>query len=120
MHASHGLIVASYARHTEKAEQQAWRSLDCKDEREIEIELGVPKSAVAEWVSEKRSSADFGAPESRQHFDVWSFQSADGSLGPRGAERSPRTAPGDRTIRSYTASLSRMAQPIGLNHAVSV
>lgn len=68
------------ARTNEKADQQAkawdlW--LDCKDEREIESELGIPKSTVADWVSEKRKSADFGqSPESRQHFDVWSFQAA--------------------------------------------
>jgi DNA modification methylase len=70
------------ARATEKSEQQArawdlW--LDCLDYRAIESQTGVAKSTGEEWVSEKRKSAEFGQPpESRQHFDVWQFQTADG------------------------------------------
>jgi hypothetical protein len=70
------------ARKYEKEQQQAeaWDAwLDCKSTREIAGPLGLNHDTVAAWVSEKRNSADFRqAPESRQHFDVWSFQTADG------------------------------------------
>lgn len=73
------------ARQAEKQEQQdrAWDLwLDCLDVRAIESEMGVPKSTVDEWLSEKRKSADFGQPPaSRQHFDIWNFQKADGDSG---------------------------------------
>ena len=52
--------------------------LDCNSVREIEESLGMPKSTVDDVVSEKRKAADFGQPpESRQHFDVWQFATAD-------------------------------------------
>ena len=36
------------------------------------------RAIINEWVSEKRTSAEFGQPpESRQHFDIWQFQTAD-------------------------------------------
>jgi hypothetical protein len=70
------------ARAYEKAEQQArawdlW--LDCHDVRSIETELGIPKSTIDEWLSEKRNFSESGQPPaSRQHFDVWSFAVDDG------------------------------------------
>jgi len=76
------------ARQSEKAERQArafdlW--LDCLSEREIAKEIGVTQPTAAEWVKEKRGSADFfQPPESRQHFDVWQFQSADDTAGSAG------------------------------------
>jgi hypothetical protein len=65
----------------EKATQQAqawdlW--LDCLSEREIAERIGVTQPTVGEWVKEKRNSAEiFQPPYSRQHFDVWSFQTDD-------------------------------------------
>lgn len=70
------------ARANEKAEQQArawdlW--LDCLSDREISEALDIPDRTISEWLREKRNSADFAQPlESRQHFDVWQFQAADG------------------------------------------
>lgn len=73
------------ARRVEKDEQKArawdlW--LDCKSEHEIAEEIGTPRTTVQTWLDEKRDSADFvKAPESRQHFDLWSFQNASGDSG---------------------------------------
>jgi DNA-binding transcriptional regulator YdaS (Cro superfamily) len=70
------------ARAAEKATQQArawdlW--LDCNSDRAIADELGITHPTVGEWLEGKRKSAEFfQAPESRQHFDVWSFQTASG------------------------------------------
>jgi hypothetical protein len=70
------------ARRDEKAEQKArawdlW--LDCQSTREIEAATSIPRATVDGWVSEKRTDPEFGhPPESRQHFDVWSFQVAAG------------------------------------------
>jgi DNA modification methylase len=53
--------------------------LDCLSERQIEDNTGVPRATFQAWVAEKRKDAETGqAPESRQHFDVWSFSKADG------------------------------------------
>ena len=46
--------------------------------------LGISQPTVSEWLTdiEKRKSADFDtAPESRQHFDVWQFATADKDSG---------------------------------------
>jgi DNA-binding transcriptional regulator YdaS (Cro superfamily) len=67
----------------EQAQAAAWDAwLDCHSERAIAEMLGVTQPAVGDWVKEKRSSAGiFQAPESRQHFDVWSFGTADDDAG---------------------------------------
>lgn len=76
------------ARQSEKAERQArafdlW--LDCLSENEISAEIDVPQQTINGWITEKRKSADFGnPPASRQHFDVWQFQSSDDSAGSAG------------------------------------
>jgi DNA modification methylase len=70
------------ARRDEKADQQAkaWELwLDCLDSKDIAAQLDIPDRTVREWIGEKRTSPDFAtAPESRQHFDVWNFQTASG------------------------------------------
>lgn len=64
----------------EKREQQErafdlW--LDCRNQAQIAAAVGVTQQAVQEWVEGSGRSADFfQAPESRQHFDIWNFQSA--------------------------------------------
>lgn len=69
------------ARQTEKQEQQArawdlW--LDCQTQQEIAATVGVDQKTVSNWLGENAKSRDFlEPPESRQHFDVWSFQTAD-------------------------------------------
>jgi hypothetical protein len=74
----------SPARQDEKREQQerAWDLwLDCHDYRAIAtlIEHGPDEDTIGRWLSAKRTEVqNADAPESRQHFDVWSFQKADG------------------------------------------
>lgn len=70
------------ARRFEKEQQQAaawdlW--LDCKSYREIAAELGGPdEDTVGRWVSAKvQDCQNADAPDSRQHFDVWTFPTAD-------------------------------------------
>jgi hypothetical protein len=70
------------ARADEKREQQErafdlW--LDCLTQQEVADELDIPQRTVADWLSDFGKSADFAKPpESRQHFDVWNFQTAAG------------------------------------------
>lgn len=70
------------ARASERANQraQAWDLwLDCKSDVEIGAALSVTDKTVAKLRSEFSADADFSEPpDSRQHFDVWSFQTADG------------------------------------------
>lgn len=73
------------ARADEKRASQArawdlW--LDCMSEREIAKALDVAQSTIGEWVNDLCSSAKIvHPPESRQHFDVWQFATADKDAG---------------------------------------
>jgi transposase len=67
------------ARATEKAEQQsrAWDMwLDCWEQKAIAAEIGVSEATISEWF-DKRKSAENEPPESRQHFDIWTFPTSD-------------------------------------------
>jgi len=73
------------ARHDEKEtlKAKAWDLwLDCLSEREIAEAIGVPQPTLSGekgWLIEKRNNPVFNqAPESRQHFDIWQFPTADG------------------------------------------
>lgn len=70
------------ARAYERAQQQAWvwdLWLNCLSQQEIADTTGIHQTTVGEWIKEKRTCADFlNPPDSRQHFDIWSFQTADG------------------------------------------
>lgn len=70
----------------EQVQAKAWDLwLDCMTLAEIaEATAGDADktSTVDEWISGKRKAAEFGnPPESRQHFDVWSFTKADKTAG---------------------------------------
>jgi hypothetical protein len=73
------------ARKAEKDAQQAkawdlW--LDCLGQDEIAAEIGVSQPTISGWLSETADSRKFiEPPASRQHFDVWQFQSADRESG---------------------------------------
>lgn len=73
------------ARQGEKAAQQAraydlW--LDCLTQEQIANELGVDQKTVSNWVGKMGDSPNFlEPPESRQHFDVWGFTTADKDAG---------------------------------------
>jgi hypothetical protein len=62
------------------AKSKAWDLwLDCHSERGIAKETGTPHQTISDWLAEKRKDPIFGqVPPSRQHFDVWQFQKADG------------------------------------------
>lgn len=71
------------ARKYEKEQQQAaaWDAwLDCRDQQDIADEIGVDKATMSRWLQE-RKSAEMQPPTSRQHFDVWSFQTAGDDAG---------------------------------------
>ena len=72
-------------RQDERKQQQekAWDLwLDCKSEREIGNELGVTQQSVNGWLNKFAADAgNLSPPESRQHFDVWSFQTSDKTAG---------------------------------------
>ena len=67
----------------EAAQAKAWDLwLDCLSERQIAETVGVTQPTVGEWVKEKvKSDEFFQPPESRQHFDVWQFATADKTAG---------------------------------------
>ena len=82
----------------EQQKKKAWDLwLDCYSLREIESEVGVAKSTLADWLpGEKAEPSDFptdwkiGQPPgstdknpwgSVQHFDIWQFQNADKDAG---------------------------------------
>ena len=56
--------------------------LDCKTEQQIADAIQVHQTTVGEWIKEKRQLPEFlSPPESRQHFDVWQFATADNDAG---------------------------------------
>lgn len=63
------------------AQAKAWDLwLDCWDQKEIAAEIGVSEGTISEWFS-SRKTAESEPPDSRQHFDVWSFTTADKDAG---------------------------------------
>lgn len=97
-------------RKTEKEAQQAkawdlW--LECQSERDIaEQVLGdrEKRPTIQSWLDEKRKSAEFiQPPESRQHFDIWQFQTADKDAGSLARRRSPPRMVPPRTCQNLTS-----------------
>lgn len=68
---------AAEAKRDEAAEQKAraidlWQ--DCWTQESIAADVGAGRKTVGDWVADFRQDRRFAtAPESRQHFDVWSF-----------------------------------------------
>lgn len=73
------------ARQAEKRAQQdrAWDLwLDCLTQEAIAEAIGAEQRTVSNWLEEIRKCGDFlEPPDSRQHFDIWQFQSADKDAG---------------------------------------
>jgi transposase len=71
------------AREKEAQKERAWDMwLDCKTEQQIADAIQVHQTTVGEWIKEKRQLPEFlSPPESRQHFDVWQFATADDDAG---------------------------------------
>ena len=56
--------------------------LDGASEQQIADAIQVHQTTIGEWVKEKRQQSEFlNPPESRQHFDVWQFATADDDAG---------------------------------------
>ena len=64
-------------------QEKAWDlHLDCLSQVEIAEQVSVDQKTVSNWLGEIRNSGKFlEPPASRQHFDVWQFQSADKDSG---------------------------------------
>lgn len=72
------------ARRDEKAEQKtrAWDSwLDCESYRDIAEQIGTDHKTISAWCGEKANEFGNSPPDSRQHFDVWSFGNAPDDVG---------------------------------------
>lgn len=77
--------TAEYLRDAKRDEKQAqkdaaWdRWLNCETQQAIAKALGVPQPTISGWLSDFQSVGDsIDAPDSRQHFDVWNFGTAQG------------------------------------------
>jgi len=77
--------AGEYVRDARRDEKQAmkdgaWdRWLNCESQRQIAESVGVDQATVSRWVDAFSNDLDFASPpESRQHFDVWQFQTSDG------------------------------------------
>jgi hypothetical protein len=67
--------------------------LDCASQREIAEQIGVALGTANDWIVQKTASADFRTePESRQHFDIWQFQTSDKDSGQQSLFRSEAAA----------------------------
>jgi hypothetical protein len=70
------------ARRDEKQQQQdrAWDMwLDCHEQEAIAGAVDRDQATISRWLMQKRNDPELhNAPESRQHFDIWQFQKADG------------------------------------------
>lgn len=80
--------VQDWTKDVRKAEKQAQQEkawdlwLDCAEQQAIAGQVGVHQTTIGEWLKDFRESADFlTPPESRQHFDVWSFATSDKDAG---------------------------------------
>jgi hypothetical protein len=72
--------LETYLRDAKRDEKDAQKAkawdlwLDCLSEREIAEKVGVDQATAHRWIDAKPEESGFASPpESRQHFDVWSF-----------------------------------------------
>jgi hypothetical protein len=80
--------VQDWTKDVRKAEKRAQQDkvwdlwLDCRAQGDIGDEIGVDQKTVSNWLGEYADSRKFlDPPESRQHFDVWSFPTTDRESG---------------------------------------
>ena len=71
------------AKEKQAQKDRAWDLwLNGATEQQIAEEIQVHQTTVGEWLKEKRQLSEFlNPPESRQHFDVWQFATADEDAG---------------------------------------
>jgi hypothetical protein len=75
--------------------------------QQIADELGVDQKTISTWLGETAGLPEFlEPPESRQHFDIWQFQSSNGNTSYFGAM--PGTGP-DRSGTSDPGTSIRIA-----------
>ena len=100
------------ARQDEKKQQQAkawdlW--LECWTQQEIADEVGVPQRTISDWISENATNCIFAkAPDSRQHFDVWSFHTANNEGGYFGKNAVPSR--GKSAVALYRTRAGKRAE----------
>lgn len=77
--------VERWTKDARKAEKDAQKAkawdlwLDCCSYRDIGEQLGVAHTTIEDWCVAKTADADFTTPPaSRQHFNIWQFQKANG------------------------------------------
>ncbi len=77
--------VRDWTKDARKAESDAQRAqawdmwLNCLTQQAIADEIGADQTTISEWLGKMAGLPEsLEPPESRQHFDVWSFQSAAG------------------------------------------
>ena len=79
--------VQGWTKDARKAEKEATQAkaydrwLDCESERSIADDLGVDHKTVGAWVGEFAQTCADSPPDSRQHFDVWQFQTSSDDAG---------------------------------------
>ena len=80
--------VHDWTKDVRKAEKQAQQDkawdlwLDCHEQQAIADEIGVSQPTINEWLIGKRKAAESDtAPDSRQHFDIWTFPTTDREAG---------------------------------------
>lgn len=80
--------VQRWTKDARKAERDELRSkvvdawLNCEgSNRDIASQFGIDDKSVASWSADFTTSVGDSAPESRQHFDVWQFATADKDSG---------------------------------------
>lgn len=76
-------VVRDWTKDARKYEKDQLRAkawdlwLDCQEQKVIASSVAVDEATISRWLQDGRS-AEMQPPESRQHFDVWSFGKADG------------------------------------------
>lgn len=94
--------VQAWTKDARKAERdtlkdKAWDLwLDCHTQAEIGAALDMPQQTVARWLLENAELRKWvEPPESRQHFDVWQFPTADKGDGQAAVAARPATPKGE-------------------------
>jgi hypothetical protein len=106
-------VSKKYCAEARKAERKKQKDeacdlwLDCVPQTKIAERLGTTQQNVSNWVQDlERSSEICSPPASRQHFDVWQFQTSDKTAGAQSyfGAATPMRAPRARRLESIHTS----------------
>lgn len=81
--------LETYLRDAKRDEKQAQKDkawdlwLNCMSERDVAEAVGVDQATINRWIRDaKADGSDFASPpESRQHYNIWTFHQADDTAG---------------------------------------